>query len=224
MKLAARISSIRRSAWKQCRSCSADSDSMCRDSLARWALAGWIVSPSRSSTLVTGSCASQSICRSGCRALSSRAIARSRWAWPSPIGDEMKSARGPPVRPKHGRVPRGALASESVLREISQHQVDLDGLAPVGEMAGAPRRARATPRSAARARGRPVGGVVTSRSPWITSTGQPRPRASARSAPAIADVAAEDRGDQRVRIRFQSPADAVLDALRRMGLREGSAR
>ena len=34
MKLLIRISSIRRIAWKQCRSCSADSDSMWRDSLA----------------------------------------------------------------------------------------------------------------------------------------------------------------------------------------------
>jgi class 3 adenylate cyclase len=46
MKFATRISSIRRQAWKQCRSCSADSDSMCPDSLARWTLAGWIRSPS----------------------------------------------------------------------------------------------------------------------------------------------------------------------------------
>ena len=40
MKLASRISSIRRMAWKQCRSCSADSLSMCVDSFARCALAG----------------------------------------------------------------------------------------------------------------------------------------------------------------------------------------
>ena len=80
---------MRRSAWKQCRSCSADSDSMCRDSLARWALAGWMRSPSPSSTRVTGSWASQSICRSGWIRRSSRAIATSRCAWPSPIGEEM---------------------------------------------------------------------------------------------------------------------------------------
>ncbi len=40
MKLASRISSIRRIAWKQCRSCSADSLSMWRDSFARCALPG----------------------------------------------------------------------------------------------------------------------------------------------------------------------------------------
>src|SRR5262245_3471748 len=45
MKFASRISSIRRIAWKQWRSCSADSLSMCRDSFASSALAGWIRSP-----------------------------------------------------------------------------------------------------------------------------------------------------------------------------------
>ena len=52
-----------------------------RCALTRWprcALAGWMHSPSASSTRVTGSWASQSTCRSGCRRRSSRAIARSR--------------------------------------------------------------------------------------------------------------------------------------------------
>ena len=89
MKFASRISSIRRHAWKQCRSCSADSDSMWRDSFASCALAGWIRSPRASSTAVTGCCASQSISRSGCSLRSSSAIATSRRAWPSPIGEEM---------------------------------------------------------------------------------------------------------------------------------------
>ena len=80
MKLAIRISSIRRQAWKQCRSCSADSDSKCLDSLARWALAGWIAHPPRSRTRVTGFWASQSISRSGTSLRSSLAIATSRRA------------------------------------------------------------------------------------------------------------------------------------------------
>ena len=42
-----------------------------------------------SSTAVTGCWASQSISRSGWSLRSSSAIAASRWAWPSPIGDEM---------------------------------------------------------------------------------------------------------------------------------------
>ena len=88
MKLASRISSIRRIAWNACRSCSADSDSMCRDSLASSALAGWMRSPRASSTAVTGCWASQSISSSGCSLRSSSAIATSRCACPSPIGEE----------------------------------------------------------------------------------------------------------------------------------------
>ena len=65
MKFAISTSSIRRIAWKACRSCSPDSSSMCRDSLASRALRGWTRSPLASSSRVTGSCASQSTCRSG---------------------------------------------------------------------------------------------------------------------------------------------------------------
>jgi hypothetical protein len=43
MKLATRISSIRRSAWKQCRSCPLASETTCADSLASHWLAGWTV-------------------------------------------------------------------------------------------------------------------------------------------------------------------------------------
>ncbi len=79
---------MRRIAWNACRSCSAHSLSMCDDSFARSALAGWMRSPPASRTVVTGLCASQSISRSGTSARSSLAIATSRRAWPSPIGDE----------------------------------------------------------------------------------------------------------------------------------------
>jgi hypothetical protein len=54
IKLASRISSIRRMAWKQCSSCSADPLSMWRDSFASNALAGWTRSSRASSTSVTG--------------------------------------------------------------------------------------------------------------------------------------------------------------------------
>ena len=79
---------MRRSAWKQWRSCSLDSEAMCADSLASHRLAGWMCSPSASSTVVTGCWASQSISTSGRSRLSSLAMATSRRAWPSPIGDE----------------------------------------------------------------------------------------------------------------------------------------
>ena len=67
MKLATRISSIRRSASKACRSCSPASASMCPDSVSRWRDAGCTRSPAASSTLVTGLCASHSMSRSGLR-------------------------------------------------------------------------------------------------------------------------------------------------------------
>src|SRR4029077_17711710 len=54
MKLATRISSIRRQAWKQCRSCSEASLSMWADSPARNPLAGWMRSPRAASTWVAG--------------------------------------------------------------------------------------------------------------------------------------------------------------------------
>ena len=88
MKFASRISSIRRQAWNTSSSCSPDSAAMWRDSFASRPLAGWIRSPHAASTLVTGSWASQSISSSGSSARSSRAIATSRQAWPSPIGEE----------------------------------------------------------------------------------------------------------------------------------------
>ena len=77
-----------RNAWKQWRSCPLASEAMCADSFASHRLAGWMCSPSASSTVVTGCCASQSISRSGRSRLSSLAMATSRRAWPSPIGDE----------------------------------------------------------------------------------------------------------------------------------------
>ena len=59
--------------------------------VARWP--GGSARRGGSSTAVTGCWASQSISRSGCSSRSSSAIATSRWAWPSPIGEETYSAR-----------------------------------------------------------------------------------------------------------------------------------
>ena len=84
---------MRRSAWKQCRSCPLASSAMCADSFASHLLAGWICSPSASSTVVTGCCASQSICNSGRSFRSSFASATSLRACPSPIGEDKYSAR-----------------------------------------------------------------------------------------------------------------------------------
>ena len=80
---------MRRNAWKQCRSCSADSLSMWADSFASQAEAGCTFSPRASSTAVTGCCASQSISRSGrdCAKFGGdRDVAQ---GVAEPIGDEM---------------------------------------------------------------------------------------------------------------------------------------
>ncbi len=140
MKLASRISSIRRIAWKQCRSCSADSLSMWRDSLARKALAGWMRSPRASSTAVTGCWASQSISRSGWSLRSSSAIATSRCAWPSPIGEEMKRARLRRDLPRTQRPGR-----RRGLDEVAQQQVHLDRVAHVRAVARSPPAATRSP-------------------------------------------------------------------------------
>ena len=136
MKLATRISSIRRQAWKQCRSCSADSLSMWLDSLDRNALAGWIRSPFASSTAVTGCWASQSISRSGCSLRSSSAMATSRCAWPNPIGEEMNSARLGRDLPRTHRCRRRRRWMDR-LDELPQEQVHLHRIAGVGEVTGA---------------------------------------------------------------------------------------
>ena len=80
---------MRRIAWNAFRSWSNDSAVMWPDSEASSALSGWIRSPRSSSTAVTGCWASQSISRSGWSLRSSSAIAASRMACPSPIGEEM---------------------------------------------------------------------------------------------------------------------------------------
>ena len=89
MKLATRISSIRRSAWKQCRSCSADSDSMWRGLVGE-------LPARRVDALARGlEHRGHRVLREpvdlevGVQRRSSRAIAMSRRAWPRPIGEEM---------------------------------------------------------------------------------------------------------------------------------------
>src|SRR5260370_28085 len=62
-----------------------------------------MISPASASTPVTGGCAHQWISRSGTRFRRARAMARSRWTWPRPLGEEIHSA--PPARPgvaRHG--------------------------------------------------------------------------------------------------------------------------
>ena len=172
MKLASRISSIRRQAWKTLSSCSRDSAAMWRDSLASRALAGWMRSPHASSTRVTGSCASQSICRSGCSARSSRAMATSRHAWPRPIGEETYSARLRPAGSRGATARPRRRAAVGALGEVAQQLVEAHRVARVravadvvelDELGAGRRRRRRAPRS---------GGISSSSSPWVTSSGQ----------------------------------------------------
>ena len=137
MKLATRISSIRRIAWKQCRSWSPASRSMWRDSDASSRLAGWMRSPPASSSLVTGCWASQSTSRSGCSPRSSRAMAMSRRAWPSPIGEDRYSARRRRRSARVQRRSRDPADGRDLVGEVAQQQVGPHRVAGVRPVAGA---------------------------------------------------------------------------------------
>ena len=170
MKLASRISSIRRIASNACSCCPSDSATMWRDSFARCRLAGWMCSPAASRTRVTGSCASQSIVSPGWSRRSSCTIATSRQAWPRPIGDETYSARFDRVTARRqicgscGR-PQHAFAKSETSR-LNRTGSRACGLCPAPSIVTSlppVAAAKAAPRSA---------GIRASSSPWITSTGQ----------------------------------------------------
>ena len=99
-------------------------------------------------------------------------------AEPDRRGDKQRARAA--VRAVNSGVARRALPSEHILGEVAQRQVDLDRLARVGKWP-APGTISSRP-SLRRASERPSrGGVILSRSPGITSTGQSRFRASSRS-------------------------------------------
>ncbi len=159
------ISSIRRKARKQCRSCSADSLSTWLASLARKALAGWMRSPRCSSTAVTGCWASQSISSPGWSLRSSSAMAASRRAWPRPIGDEMYSARfgRDDARRQRDGLGRGPTNSRiSVLTRT--------GWRACGRWPAPSSVARDPPDASARATALAYGDTASS-VPWMTKTG-----------------------------------------------------
>ena len=175
MKLASRISSIRRIAWKQCRSCSADSLSMWPDSFARCALAGWMRSPRASSTLrdrVLGEPVDLEVRVQLAQLVRDRGVALR-----VPEADR----RGDVERPLAAR-----LAAHPARRrtrggeELAQQQVDLDRIAHVRAVARALEHRRGRRRWPPRARSRGSGPVIASSEPWITSTGQRRRPASSR--------------------------------------------
>ena len=121
---------MRRIAWKQWRSCSSASRSMWADSLARNREAGWIRLARRSSRPSPGAApATRSPGRDGALR-SSSAMARSRRAWPSPIGDDRYSAR---FGRHSARVQRCAAAERGrppAVDEVPEQPVDDTGSRP----------------------------------------------------------------------------------------------
>ena len=204
---------MRRMAWKQCRSCSAHSLSMWPDSFARNALPGWMRSPRASSTAVTGCCASQSISSPGWSLRSSSAIATSRCAWPSPIGEETKSARLGRDLPRTQR--RGATPAATKSRSS---RLTLTGSRTWGPCPEPSSRTSSPPVASASPIPRP-GPVIASSVPWITSTGQRTRPLSVALGPGVERLALVRR-DQHLGCRLEPPADAVLDRLRRVRLGE----
>ena len=132
MKLLIRISSIRRHAWKQCRSCSADSDSMCCDSLARCSLPGWMRSPSaleHARDRVLGEPVDLEPVDEVAQLAGDRDVALGV-AEADRRGDVERALAA--VAAVHGRV-----APRRAVDELAQREVHLHGLARVREVAGA---------------------------------------------------------------------------------------
>ena len=216
-------------AWKACRSCSADSDSMWADSFASQALAGWMRSPSASRTRVTGSWASQSISRPGTWRRSSRAMARSRRAWPSPMGEDRYRARLGRRRARVQVRVAGAGAGPTPFDrrppdpgELGHHRVHLDRVAGVGGVPGAFEQDQPAPELVGELRSPPgLGlGVV---GPVDHQHRAADPRAERGHLPRFDDLGlpATEPGQDRLHVGVEGPADAVLDLLG--GVRLGEA-
>ena len=218
MKFAQKISSSRRSIWNACSACSPASASTCSASGASSALAGWTVSPQASSSVVSGGCASQWTSSPGTARRSSRAIATSRQAWPSPIGEESSSARRGRSEERTQLLRRGARgptrSAKSWISRFTSTGWRAMGMwpAPSSRTCSAPvSSARASPRSS---------GWQLSRSPCTISTGQRTRRQSA----STSSLRGGDRlavVHRQVRRRPVEPVGhGVLDLLGRVRLRE----
>ena len=148
---------------------------MWADSLASQALAGWMRSPSASRTRVTGSWASQSISRPGTWRRSSRAMARSRRAWPSPIGEDRYRARLGRRRARvQVRVAGAGLAATPAPptpANSATSVLTLTGSRAWGACPAPSSRTSRPPSWSASSAPR-QGSVWASSVPWITSTGQ----------------------------------------------------
>ena len=155
---------------------------------------------------MTGSWASHSISRPGCRPRSSSAMAGSRRAWPSPIGDETYSARL--VRDGRGSSGGRSRRADEVPDELVE-PYRVAGRRAVtaaleGHQPGVGALATAGPRS---------GPTIASAVPWRTSVGQ-RTCAHSSSARSSSFSQSPSRpSSDRLRVGLETPTDGVLDLL-----------
>ena len=149
---------------------------------------------------VTGCWASQSISRSGCSLRSSPAIATSRWACPSPIGEEMYSARLRRDLPRTQRRGGGAGLTKS-----RSSRLTLTGSRTWGAWPEPSSSTSRPPVCSARAIPRVTGGCASS-SPWMTSTGQRTRAASSAASSGFMTAAPSWVRDQRLGGRCPAPS------------------
>ena len=207
-------------AWNACRSCSADSDSMCSTSLARNADPGWTRWPRAATTSLTGDWASQSICtsgRSGLQLLGDREVAAGV-AEPDRRGDHQHLARPVQRTRSSGSAP---WLGVTAVDELAEQPVD-DAPAREPE-AGVRHPSRATnlpPVSSANRCDLLHAAGTRSADPWIASTGQRDAGQHRLGAGLVRDApAARPRSrSSTARSTSMRPADAVLPLLGRVRL------
>ena len=207
MKFATRISSIRRQAWKQCRSCSADSDSMCADSLARYAARGvdaLALGLEHARDRVLREPVDVEVRVQPAQLLGDRDVA-ARVAEADRGGDEQRAAA-----PASDAAPAAVPPANSYSSRLTS--TGLRACGPWPEPAIVTRRPPVASASAA-----PWAcGRIRSSSPWITSTGHctRADRVLERLEPAQGQR--RHRVRERLRVGLQRPAHAVLDLLGRV--------
>ena len=167
----------------------------------------------RCSTFVTGCWASQSISRSGCSLRSSSAIATSRWAWPSPIGEEMYSARLRRDFPRAQRRGGGAGLTKS-----RRSRLTLTGSRTCGQVARALEHDQLRRPWARRAKR--LGARRGSRRRFRGSRAPGSGCAAAGRVSLLVRAGVRLGQDQCLGVRLQPPADAVLARLGRVRLGE----
>ena len=206
MKFASRISSIRRHAWKQCRSCSADSDSM-------WLRLVRELGARRVDPLAAR------LEHGGDRMLREPVDLEVRVQLAQLVGDRDVAPRV--AEPDRRRDVERALAARPAARhacrrrrrrdEVAQEEVDLDRVARVRRVARALEADERRRRSARRARRPTRASGSRRRAPWITSTGQ-RTRAGelARRSPRRAPGRAASRSASPASSRSPQPTQSSI--------------